>query len=57
MCRQDMAAFVRTLRHRARANAEALLAALAYAVGLELRPVEDLDTRVPVLSAMMGPAS
>ncbi len=42
-------------RHRARDDAEQLLLALAYAVGAEVGPVQDLDQRMPALAILAGP--
>jgi len=39
-------------RHRARADAEQLLLALAHAVGIETGPVQDLAKRWPALAAL-----
>ena len=43
-------------QHRARADAERLLLALAHAVGAEVGPVQDLDQHLPALAppAMLG---
>jgi hypothetical protein len=40
------------MRHRARADAEGLLLALAHAMDLEVGPVEDLDTRATALAVL-----
>jgi hypothetical protein len=42
-------------RHRARADAEQLLLALAYGTGAEVGPVQNLATRVPALAALAVP--
>lgn len=42
-------------RHRARADAEHLLLALAHAAGVEPGPTGDLAGRVPALAALAGP--
>ena len=42
-------------RHRARADAEQLLLALAHGAGVEAGPVQDLDRRVPALAALAAP--
>jgi DNA polymerase-3 subunit epsilon len=42
-------------RHRARADAEQLLVALAYAAEIEVGPAQDLDQRLPALAALTTP--
>jgi len=42
-------------RHRAREDAEQLLLALAYAIEIEVGPVQDLDQRLPALAALVNP--